>query len=306
MASPLSHSSSSPLIARDRLPVQRAATKPEVDMAAQGGPFRRWKRFLPAFSSVDAAIEAAEPGLSRVEFRDARLKILEMLCDATDGAVAEELCVVLDEVMIESLLTLEMVPAMPKMLASTDLAKDVGALRNHESERVRGLATGIVRGWRASVKEELVKAAAAMENLNQVLEPDETDHQAKILEPSAPKRTANTSALSFPKKQSAPVLVGSRVRTAKMDPPGVAGSFRRESVTSCSADEKAINAAKRKLREGYQEAEDAKRQRTVRVIEALDMAKQRQRKMHPILQERNRSRCLSSTARRASYTSLRR
>ncbi|KAF0932925.1 hypothetical protein E2562_013124 [Oryza meyeriana var. granulata] len=282
-------------------------------MAAQG-PLRRWKRFLPAFSSVDAAIEAAEPGLSRVEFREARLKILEMLCDcdsAADDAVAERLCVVLDEVMVESLLTLEMVPTMPKTLASTDLAKDVGALRNHESGRVRGLATGIVRRWRASVKADLSKAVAAMEKLAEVLEPDEADHQAKILEPSAPKKTApNALKLSFPKKQSA-----SAAKTAKIiEPPreklpaAAVGSFR----TSCRTDERgghedATIAAKRKLREGYREAEDAKRQRTVRVIEAPDMAKQR-RKRHPIIQQRNRSSCASSTAtaRRASSSSCRR
>ena len=80
------------------------------------------------------------------------------------------------------------------------------------------------------MKDELLKSAAVMEKLSQVLEPDETDdHHAKILQPSPPKRTANMS--------------------------------RRESATSsCSTDEKAMIAAKRKLREVYQEAEDAKRQ----------------------------------------------
>ncbi|KAF0903865.1 hypothetical protein E2562_029954 [Oryza meyeriana var. granulata] len=277
-------------------------------MAAQG-PLRRWKHFLPAFASIDAAIEAVDPGISRVEFRDARLNILEMLCDATDGAVGEQICVVLDEVMIESLLTLEMVPAMPKRLASTDLAKDVGALRKNESERVRSLATGIVRGWRASVKDDLAKAVAAMEKLAQVLEPDETNHQAKILEPSAPKKTAKTSEPSFRKKQSAPVVGGSRVTTAKVDPPpekapAAVGSFRVESVWSCHTDEKAMNATKRKLQQGYQEAEDAKRQVRVQVIEAPD----RQRKMQPITtRPRNRSCRATSTDKSTSrWSSFRR
>ncbi|XP_040378787.1 probable mediator of RNA polymerase II transcription subunit 26c [Oryza brachyantha] len=272
-------------------------------MVAQG-PLRRWKPFLPAFSSIDAAIVAAEPGLSRVEFRDARLKILEMLRGATDDEVAEELCIVLDGVMIESLRTLEMVPAMPDMLRSTDLAKDVGALRDHKSERVRDLATGIVRGWRASVKDQIVKYVAAMKKVSQVLEPDETDDhlRANILEPSPPKKTATTLEPSFRNKQSTPVA-----KTTKMEPPreklpAAAGSFRQETVTACSAGEKAripLNVAKRKLRESYQEAEDAKRQRTVRVIEAPDMAKQRRRKMHPILGERTQSRCSSSSITRS-------
>ncbi|XP_040381141.1 probable mediator of RNA polymerase II transcription subunit 26c [Oryza brachyantha] len=271
-------------------------------MAAQE-PFRRWKPFLPAFASVDAAIEAAEPGLSRGEFLDARLRILEMLCDATDDEVAEELCVVLDDVMIESLMTLEMVPAMPDMLRSTDLAKDVGALRNHNSERVRDLATGIVRGWRVSVKDQIVKAAAAMKKVSQVLEPDETDgHLANILEPSAPKKTANAREPSFPRKESTPVAKTAEMEPPRQKPPAAAGSFRRETVTACSADEKApvqLNVAKRKLRESYQKAEDAKRQRTVQVIEAPEWAKQRQRKMHPILRERAQSRCPSSSIGRS-------
>uniref|UniRef100_A0A0D3GK72 TFIIS N-terminal domain-containing protein n=1 Tax=Oryza barthii TaxID=65489 RepID=A0A0D3GK72_9ORYZ len=219
---------------------------------AEQGILRRWKRFFPAFASIHAAIEAAEPGISRKEFRDATDKVVAMLCSATDDeAVAEELRVVLDEMMVEALLTLELVPAMPKMLASTDLAQDVGALRNHPSER-----------------------------------------------PSPPKKTANSSQPSFPKKQSAPVAGGSYVTMAKMEPPreklpAAVGSFRRESAASCGTDEKAMNAAKRKLREGYQEAEDAKRQRTIKVIEA---PKQQQRKRHPIVQERNRSRVASHTS----------
>ncbi|XP_040380771.1 uncharacterized protein LOC121054660 [Oryza brachyantha] len=266
-------------------------------MAARG-PHRRWNPFLPAFASVDAAIEAAEPGLSLREFRDARLKILEMLRDATDDEVAEELCVVLDDVMIESLMTLEMVPAMPDMLRCTNLAKDVCALRNHKSERVRDLATGIIRGWRESVKDQIVKAAAVMKKVSQVLEPDETDgHLAKILEPSAPKKTANAREPSFPRKESTPVA-----KTAEMEPPAAAGSFRRETVTTCSADEKALNVAKRKFRESYQKEEDAKRQRTVQVIEAPELAKQRQRKMDPILTERAQSRCPSSSIGRSSLS----
>ncbi|KAL5211509.1 hypothetical protein ABZP36_022356 [Zizania latifolia] len=246
-------------------------------MAAEQGVLRRWKRFLPAFVSIDSAIEAADPGICRKEFRGARFKIFEMLCDATDDAVAEKLCVVLDEVMIESLLTLKLVPAMPTMLSSTDLAKDIGALTKHESERVRDLATVIVCDWKASVK-------SAMTKLSQVLQLEESDEHAKILEPSAAKKTAKTSVPSLPKKQSAPpVFCGDRAKTAKMELPPekvsvVVRSSRREGLErpssvapavdrSCYTDEKALNAAKRKLREGYKEAEDAKRQRMIQVIQ---------------------------------------
>ncbi|CAM0909580.1 unnamed protein product [Alopecurus aequalis] len=110
------------------------------------GPLRRWKRFLGAFESVDAAIEAFDPDLSRDEFRRARVKIVEMLCDAVDDNHAEQLCLVLDDVMAESLETLRLIPAMPTVHATTDLAKSICALREHQSERVRALASGILRG----------------------------------------------------------------------------------------------------------------------------------------------------------------
>ncbi|KAG8072674.1 hypothetical protein GUJ93_ZPchr0006g41144 [Zizania palustris] len=140
-------------------------------MAAEQSILRRWKRFLPAFASIDAAIEDANPGISRKEFRDAKSTIFEMLCNTTDDAVAEKLCVVLDEVMIESLLTLKLVPAMPKMLSSTDLAKDIGALTKHESERIRDLATVILCDWKASLKRTTMK-------LSQVLQLQQSDEHA--------------------------------------------------------------------------------------------------------------------------------
>ncbi|KAG8090836.1 hypothetical protein GUJ93_ZPchr0011g28083 [Zizania palustris] len=249
-------------------------------MATEQGVLRRWKRFVPVFASIDAAIEATDPGMCRAEFRGARSKILKMLGDTTDDAVAEKLCVVLDEVMIESLLTLKLVPVMPTMLSSTDLVKDFDDLMKHESERVRGLATVIVDDWKASVKSELDKAEAAMAKLSQVLQPEEPDKHAKILEPSAVKTTAKASVPSLPKKQTNPlVFCGDRAKTAKMELPPenvsvVIRSSRREGLErpssvapvvdgSCYIDEKALNAAKRKLREAYQNAEDAQRQRRI-------------------------------------------
>ncbi|KAG8050583.1 hypothetical protein GUJ93_ZPchr0009g992 [Zizania palustris] len=151
-------------------------------------------------------------------------------------------------------------------------------------------------------KSKFDKAATAMAKLSQVLQPEETDeHHAKILKPSAAKTTAKASVPSLPMKQSAdpPVICGDRAKTAKMElspekekVSAVVGSSHREGLErpssiapavdwSCYTDEKALNAAKRKLRERYQEVEDAKRQRMIKVIGAPpSMTKQRQRKMH--------------------------
>uniref|UniRef100_A0A0D9WTK7 TFIIS N-terminal domain-containing protein n=1 Tax=Leersia perrieri TaxID=77586 RepID=A0A0D9WTK7_9ORYZ len=160
-------------------------------MAGELGGLRRWKRFLPAFSTIDAAIESENPGNSRAKHRDARLEIIEKLIDAADdAAVAEKLCAVLDDVMVQSLQTLEMVAT----LASTDLAKDVGGLRNHESGRVRCLAAGVVCRWMASVKDELAEVSAAMEKLTRLLGPDDgTDHRAKIILEQRNRSSCGTS-----------------------------------------------------------------------------------------------------------------
>lgn len=87
-------------------------------------------------------IEATDQGLSsRIEVRNARCRIVDMLRGAMDNAaVAEETCTMLDGVMGE------MVSTMLRMVATTDLARDVARLRRHDSERVCALATGVVCG----------------------------------------------------------------------------------------------------------------------------------------------------------------
>ncbi|RLN05292.1 hypothetical protein C2845_PM13G06310 [Panicum miliaceum] len=93
---------------------------------------------------------------------------MELLCGvpAGDGSEAEELCVVLDCVMAELLLTLQ---AVPQVLASSaDLAEAVGALRCHQSVRFRAPAHNIVRGWSAAIEGDVARASAAMAKLDDV------------------------------------------------------------------------------------------------------------------------------------------
>ncbi|VAH90046.1 hypothetical protein VPH35_065427 [Triticum aestivum] len=114
-------------------------------MAAQ--MLRRWKSFYGAFDSVDAAIEAADPDqYSRHVFQRARGDLLEGLGNAADEDQAERICGILDDLMAESLETLRVVPSTPGVPIPTELAESVRALREHDSERVRLLARGIVSG----------------------------------------------------------------------------------------------------------------------------------------------------------------
>lgn len=99
---------------------------------------------------MPALIEAADQGLSsRTEVQNARCGIVDMLRGAMDDAVvAEEICTMLNGVMAKSLLTLKMVSTMLRMVATTDLTRDVARLRRHDFERVCALAPSIVRGGR--------------------------------------------------------------------------------------------------------------------------------------------------------------
>jgi hypothetical protein len=108
-----------------------------------GLPLRRWRPFFRAFEAIDGVTEAC--GYPRSEFRDVRGEIVVLLRGATDDSVAEQLCATLDDVMVESLKTLLVAPVPHDLLASTDLARTVGALGNHGSFRIRSLARDVVR-----------------------------------------------------------------------------------------------------------------------------------------------------------------
>ncbi|KAF7103903.1 hypothetical protein CFC21_104834 [Triticum aestivum] len=224
-----------------------------------GQMLRRWNSFYGAFDPVDAAIEAADPDqFSRHVFRRARGDLVGRLCSAADDAQAERICGILDDMMAESLETLRLVPSTPGVPISTELADSVRALREHDSERVRLLARGIVIGWEASVQDDgdgakvITGAMAPMKKLPQPkasvgqADPDaKTKRPPKIVGEPLSKKTAEII-----KKASDP---------AACFVDGDRAGF-------CSEDK--MEAAKRKLRQGYQEAEDAKRRRRTQLVQA--------------------------------------
>ncbi|KAF7103464.1 hypothetical protein CFC21_104453 [Triticum aestivum] len=275
-------------------------------MAVQASPLRRWKRFFGAFDSVDAAIEAADRDMCRDEVRRARGDIFEGLYNTADDGMAEKLCGVLDSLMAESLETLRLTPVTPRVLATTDLARAVRALQKHESERVRILARGIVSGWRASALHDF---AGEPDNFN-APQPKETVEQQRVCATTTERLSSNeivghdrqhaSADLDSKKKKTVEIsddkasdLVGG-IKMAK--PKEV--TVGRHVIVSADPDAKAMEAAKRKLHERYQQASDAKRQRRVQVVESPEMLKQRQRKMHPIMRERSLARCASSMVKK--------
>ncbi|XBI40467.1 hypothetical protein VPH35_125054 [Triticum aestivum] len=270
--------------------VQRSITarQKSAAMAAQTtSPLRRWKRFFGAFDSVDAAIEAADPDMCRDELRRARGNIFEGLCNTADDGKAEKLCGVLDGLMAESLETLRLTPVTPKVLATTDLAKAVRALRKHESERVRVLARGIVSEWRASALDDFAGESLHQPDNFNAPQPKETVEQQRVgattterpssIEIAGHDQQHASADLDAKKKKTVEISddkasdLGGGVNMAKPKK----GTIGQHVIVSADPDAKAMEAAKRKLHERYQQASDAKRQRRVQLVEAPEMVKQR-------------------------------
>ncbi|CAO2206731.1 unnamed protein product [Urochloa humidicola] len=269
---------------------------------------RRLKPLLGAFEQIDAAIEAADAaGCGRAELRSARARIVEMVCaaagDEGGGEKAEGLCAFLDEAMGEALATLRAVPAEKIALESDGLVGAVGALmRKHPSERVRGLAADVARGWRACVTAEVARARdrAAMV-LDGILStpppppPFPQDDTAPAA--SSDMRLKKKTPGEQPRPRKAAISSNNRgVRTVESyaplskprSDPIVNTSHEKPSVnmggapaavsaqpkkmpppvvaSSIAEEEKKMEATKRKLHERYQEVEDAKRRRTIQVI----------------------------------------
>ncbi|CAM0909618.1 unnamed protein product [Alopecurus aequalis] len=254
-------------------------------------PLRRWKRFLGAFESVNAALEAADPVHSRLESRRARwVDIIERLCDASDDSHAEQLCLLLDDVMAESLEALRLAPAIPALHAATDLAKSVSALREHDSERVRALACGIVAWWRTSVQDDLARSVGALRN--------HKSERVRALACGIVSGWRASAQDGLAKDATAKkILASDRVlKTAKIvaEPKiMVSPAVRGHRAELCS--EEKSEATKRKFHhQGYREADDAKRLRNIQVVEAPEMLKQKR--------QRSLATCGSSIVNKTSVT----
>jgi hypothetical protein len=128
---------------------------------AAPSPFRRWKRFFLEFETIHAAIVASDPGgiADADDLRRFKAEVVEFLCDAPDEELAEDYCKILDDLMVEYLLTLNMVvPVKPSAAAAaTGVAKAIAALQQHECEQIRGLAMVTLARWRASGESDNVE-----------------------------------------------------------------------------------------------------------------------------------------------------
>ncbi|XP_066374265.1 probable mediator of RNA polymerase II transcription subunit 26c [Miscanthus floridulus] len=250
-----------------------------------GSPLRRWRPFYSTFGAIDEAIEAA--GHPRAAFREVRVRIVQLLRGAVHDGVAEQLCAALDDTMVEALDTLRVAPVPHSALASTDLARAVGALGKHGSARIRTLADDVVRGWSTAIDGATATAEKELDKLSD-------DRIPRQVISTAVKKPVDAESKKTEAKK--PIVTHSEKIEAKK--PVAAQSEKMETKKLIVTHSEKMENTKRKLREGYEEAKKIKRLHTIQKIEdkeAPKLLEQSQRKMHRVP-----ARCRTSSGVRRS------
>lgn len=187
-------------------------------------------------------------------------------------------------------------PSLPKRSALADMGSATKPKEpTHPPRKKPPAVTGSAAGRRDGVKPnhsdggEKLMTAATKRKLGVDV------HRQEAEAAQMRRKTADMAAAAKPEgSNSLPLL--------KMVAPAVVASHGRRESIELRNDEEKIAAAKRKLREGYQEAEEAKKRRKIHVIEDPKMLKHKQEKMHnPILSVRSRASHASSMAEKKSF-----
>ncbi|GJM97544.1 hypothetical protein PR202_ga14477 [Eleusine coracana subsp. coracana] len=196
----------------------------------------RWARSLTSLEHIDAAIEAADPSVSRDEFRRLRAEIVEMLCAGRSHHGSES----------------ERVRGLARDIISGWKASVEGhiARMNAAMAKLDALSSQPCENApKKDIRREHKKTAPLVKMMyNKERQENRTTKAngkaARVEEP-------------LPKKKRAPVATKTTKPTAKTPAAVVA--------KGCGGDN-ADGNTKRKLQQGYQEAAEAKRQRKIPVI----------------------------------------
>ncbi|KAI3451041.1 hypothetical protein Pfo_007706 [Paulownia fortunei] len=216
-------------------------------------------------------------------FDDEQTKILSIKEQLEDPHQSED-------AVVELLQNLSDMDITFQALKETDIGRHVNRLRKHPSNEVRRLVKQLVRKWKETV-DEWVKVNQPQATSNLIADVDspqqnmpknqqndhhqvpdfgyspnprngsfsaERNYAEHETKPKPPQSAHRREAPSRP-PQAAP-------KSASAQPPNRA---QRESVV----DDERLNSARRRLQENYQEAENAKKQRTIQVMDIHDIPK---------------------------------
>ncbi|KAK4285207.1 hypothetical protein QN277_001936 [Acacia crassicarpa] len=181
---------------------------------------------------------------------DEVLRIKEILHNSKDET---------DAVLFESLRRLQPLALTVDLLKETEIGKAVNPLKKHVSKEICQLARTLIDGWKAMV-DEWIKST----------EPINID--------SSPSRQTNSNLPqknnTGPKMQKKYVMLRRKPLISQQ----VCQKFKCLDDVSIQAK---LEATKRKLHDSYQQAANAKKQRTIRVIELDDLPKPKQGNIGP-------------------------
>ncbi|PIN11451.1 hypothetical protein CDL12_15953 [Handroanthus impetiginosus] len=174
-------------------------------------------------------------------------------------------------------------------LKETDIGRHVNRLRKHPSNEVRRLVKQLVRKWKETV-DEWVKVNQPQATSNLMADGDSPQqniaksqqnghHQVPDFGYSPnPQNGSSSVERNYAEHDSKPKLQQSAPRREPLSrPPQSApksssappNRAQRESVI----DDERLNSARRRLQENYQEAQNAKKQRTIQVMDIHDIPK---------------------------------
>ncbi|RAL44038.1 unnamed protein product [Cuscuta campestris] len=193
-----------------------------------------------------------------------------------------------DESVIELLQNLEDMDITFQALKETDIGRHVNRLRKHPSNEVKRLVKQLVRKWKEIVDEWAKLNAPEKASSNGIAEGDSPQHHLHKNQQSghhqvpdfgySPNPRNGSSSLdrnnseyekkqkSVPRNETPQRPLQSAPKPASAPPPS---RPPRESVV----DMEKLNSARKRLQENYQEAQNAKKQRTIQVMDIHEIPK---------------------------------
>ncbi|PKU81833.1 probable mediator of RNA polymerase II transcription subunit 26b [Dendrobium catenatum] len=152
-----------------------------------------------------------------------------------------------DSILYDSLRTLQLLHLSVETLKATEIGRTVNVLRKHSSKQIQELARTLVNGWKELV-DEWVKSAAA----NKLKEVSTIDN-----------------GNGYPSKLTSKQKPCSHFSEMKGKPSN--SPQKNAEQSNETSDMSKLEISKRKLIEGYQRIEHAKKQRMIKIIDPRDL-----------------------------------
>ncbi|KAG0487978.1 hypothetical protein HPP92_006789 [Vanilla planifolia] len=290
---------------------------------SEPGGYNRGRESNNGYDEAEALTEEME---EETQIVGEVMRIKEILCNQEDEP---------DSFMFESLRRLQLMELSVETLKATEIGRAVNGLRKHASKPIRCIARTLIESWKLLVDEWVNSTAAIVDHSPESTNPSVLDEEDGLPFPPLDEGAllASTSiqlseffdemdddgnlrtTVDFNKKQETPKQLSiseerglKRSKKASFllaNPQPVHKTSRSTSEQKPSTQfrkpstdlKEKIELAKRKLHERYQQAENAKKQRTIQVMELHDLPKQTQTLRQNNLKPRNQVRSWANARR---------